>query len=139
MTNRKDSEMSLHEFKRIWYMEYAHRMLGRTIGAVFLLPAGYFWSKGYFNGPMKKRVLALGGLLIFQGFLGWYMVKSGLDDEMVKNYAEPRVSHYRLASHLGTALIFYSLLLWNGLAHVLPPTQVFFANFNSFFLSFFKN
>lgn len=58
--------MTLAGFKSIWYMEYAHRMLGRTIGLVFLLPAGYFWSKGYFNAAMKRRVGFLGGLLLFQ-------------------------------------------------------------------------
>lgn len=101
-----------------------HRMLGRTIGAVFVLPAGYFWAKGYFARPTKRRVLVMGSLLLFQGLLGWYMVKSGLDEKNANNYREPRVSHYRLAAHLGTAFFFYTLLLWNGLYHLSPPTLV---------------
>lgn len=52
------------------------------------------------------------------------MVKSGLDEKTAQKYNDPRVSHYRLAAHLGTAFIFYSLLLWSGLSHLLPPTQV---------------
>lgn len=58
--------MTLDEFKRIWWVEYTHRMLGRSIGAVYLLPAIYFWSKGWFVNTMKKRVVAMGGLLLFQ-------------------------------------------------------------------------
>lgn len=116
--------MTLEEFKRIWYMEYIHRMLGRTIGAAFFLPATYFWYKKWFAKPMKIRTILLGSLLLGQGLLGWYMVKSGLDEKITDNYAEPQVSHYRLAAHLGTAFVFYSLLLWNGLAHLYPPNPV---------------
>lgn len=116
--------MTLDEFKSIWWMEYTHRMLGRTIGAVFALPAALFWSRGWFVHAMKKRVIAFGGLLLFQGLLGWYMVKSGLEKETAEKYADPRVSHYRLAAHLGTAFVFYSLLLWSALAHIMPPQQV---------------
>jgi cytochrome c oxidase assembly protein subunit 15 len=75
-------------------------MWGRATGLVFLLPAGYFWSKGYFNSGMKKRMGAFAALLGFQGFLGWYMVKSGLN-EPAKKSDIPRVSQYRLAAHLG--------------------------------------
>lgn len=62
-------------------------------------------------------------MLIMKGLLGWYMVKSGLE-EKAEYKRDPRVSHYRLAAHLGTAFIFYSLLLWSGLNHLLPPLQV---------------
>ncbi|XP_013774672.1 cytochrome c oxidase assembly protein COX15 homolog [Limulus polyphemus] len=113
-------EMTLQEFKKIWYMEYVHRMSGRSIGAIFFLPAAYFWYKGYFSKAMKPRVVAFAGLLAFQGLLGWYMVKSGLEEKEGPD-AVPRVSHYRLAAHLGTAFVFYSLLLWSGLSHLLPP------------------
>ena len=116
--------MTLEEFKKIWYMEYVHRMLGRTIGAVFFVPAAFFWYKNWFAKSMKIRTVLLGALLIGQGLMGWYMVKSGLDEKITDNYAEPRVSHYRLASHLGLAFVFYSLLLWNGLAHLYPPNPV---------------
>lgn len=68
---------------------------------------------------MKIRSVIFGSLLGFQGFLGWYMVKSGLEDKEVFSH-EPRVSHYRLASHLGTAMVFYSLLFWSGLTNMFP-------------------
>lgn len=105
-------------------MEYAHRTLGRTIGLVFLIPATVFWYKNWFTRGMKIRVPIFGALLLTQGLLGWYMVKSGLDEKTAEKYSDPRVSHYRLAAHLGTAFVFYSLLLWTGLSHVLPPKTV---------------
>lgn len=73
---------------------------------------------------MKKRVGIFGALLGFQGFLGWYMVKSGLN-EPVKQTDVPRVSQYRLASHLGSAFLLYVGFLWSSLDHLLPTkTQV---------------
>ena len=99
-------------------------MLGRTIGAVFLLPAAFFWYKKWFAKSMKIRTVLMGALLLGQGLMGWYMVKSGLDEKITDNYAEPRVSHYRLASHLIMAFVLYSLLLQNGLAHLYPPNPV---------------
>jgi cytochrome c oxidase assembly protein subunit 15 len=99
-------------------------MMGRTVGAAFFIPAAFFAYKGWFAQTMKKRVLAFGSLLMFQGFLGWYMVKSGLDEKTAERYNEPRVSHYRLAAHLGTAFVFYSLLFWSGLNHLVPPLNV---------------
>ena len=116
--------MTLEEFKRIWWMEYIHRSLGRTIGAAFILPAAYFWYKKWLVPSMKKRTVILSVLLLGQGLLGWYMVKSGLEEETAKKYSDPRVSHYRLASHLGTAFVFYSLLLYTGLSHFLTPQLV---------------
>jgi cytochrome c oxidase assembly protein subunit 15 len=67
----KDRQMSLNEFKFIFYMEWGHRMWGRMTGVLFLLPAAYFWKKGYFNSGLKKRMGAFSLLLGFQGFLGW--------------------------------------------------------------------
>jgi len=110
----KDKEMTLADFKFIYYMEWGHRLWGRAIGVVFLLPMFYFWSKGHFNRALKTRMLAFGGLLGFQGFLGWYMVKSGLN-EPKKSTDIPRVSHYRLAAHLGSAFLLYSGFLWTSL------------------------
>ena len=63
-------------------------------------------------------------MLIFQGLLGWYMVKSGLEHRHDDANAVPRVSQYRLAAHLSSALVLYSLFLWSGLTHVLTPRQV---------------
>ncbi|XP_014780043.1 cytochrome c oxidase assembly protein COX15 homolog [Octopus bimaculoides] len=107
-------EMTLTDFKFIYYMEYAHRMWGRLTGMVFLLPAAYFWRKGWLAAGMKPHVLLLSGLLGFQGFLGWFMVKSGLEEDI----DIPRVSQYRLAAHLSSAFLLYVMFLWSGLSHV---------------------
>jgi cytochrome c oxidase assembly protein subunit 15 len=72
--------MSLEEFKFIYWMEYAHRMWGRILGLVFAGPAVYFAAKGYINKPLAKRLgllFAMGG---GQGLVGWWMVKSGLEE-----------------------------------------------------------
>jgi cytochrome c oxidase assembly protein subunit 15 len=113
----KDREFTLKDFKFIFYMEWSHRMWGRMTGLAFFLPAAYFWKKGYFNSAMKKRAGFFGALLGFQGFLGWYMVKSGLN-EPEKQTDIPRVSQYRLASHLGSAFLLYSGFLWTSLSHL---------------------
>lgn len=114
----------MEEFKRIYWMEYAHRMWGRAIGAFYAIPAIYFWTKGYFNRGMKIRVIIFGSLIGLQGLMGWYMVKSGLEDRFHKESDIPRVSQYRLASHLTFALILYTLFLWNGLNLLLPAEKL---------------
>ena len=97
--------MSLDEFKVIFYWEYSHRMLARVLGFLSIIPLIYFsiTYKGFLNN--YKRYFILFFLIIFQGFIGWYMVKSGLDKNL-------DVSHYRLAIHLSVALIILSLSLW---------------------------
>ncbi len=105
--------MSLDEFKGIFWLEYVHRLWGRLIGAVFLLPFLWFLAQGRIGLGLARRLallFLLGGL---QGFLGWFMVKSGLVDQ-------PSVSHYRLAAHLGLALLIYGLLLWTVLDLLAP-------------------
>lgn len=108
--------MDLHGFKQIYWFEYSHRVLGRTIGTVFLLPFLFFLLKGWIHRPLVPKLLAmfvLGGL---QGLLGWYMVKSGLVDN-------PHVSQYRLTAHLGLAILIYAYMfyvalgLWLGGRH----------------------
>lgn len=97
--------MALSEFKQIYFWEYLHRMIGRLIGMVFLIPLIWFWIRGYFTGSLIRRVLllfALGGL---QGLMGWYMVRSGLVDR-------PDVSHYRLAAHLLLAMTIFGCCVW---------------------------
>ncbi len=97
--------MSLAEFKGIFFWEYGHRLLGRTIGLVFFLPFLYFWIRRRLNRPLLKKLgiaFLIGGL---QGLMGWYMVMSGLVDM-------PRVSHYRLAAHLSLALFLLAYLFW---------------------------
>jgi heme a synthase len=100
--------MTLAEFKAIFWWEYAHRLLGRLIGLVFVLPLAGFWLRGRVPRALLPRlvgILVLGGL---QGALGWTMVQSGLVDD-------PRVSQYRLAAHLGLAAAIYAALLWTAL------------------------
>lgn len=116
--------MTLSEFKRIWFMEYAHRTWGRLIGAVFAVPAIYFWSRGYFNKGMKTRALVFGGLIGVQGLMGWYMVKSGLEDRFQNPNDVPRVSQYRLATHLTFAFLLYAGFLWSALHHLLPAQKL---------------
>ncbi|VDM50793.1 unnamed protein product [Toxocara canis] len=116
-----NEEMTLAQFKFIWTMEYLHRMWGRAVGVVFLLPCVYFWAKGRFSTPMKKRMMIAGSLLIAQGLVGWWMVKSGLDPSNNSNTDIPRVSQYRLATHLTMAIVLYTIYLWTGLSHILAP------------------
>lgn len=113
-------DLTLEEFKRIFYMEYAHRMWGRLIGLAFFIPAGVFAAKGWMTAGIKTRVAFQGSILLFQGLLGWYMVKSGLE-EKPKSYDIPRVSPYRLAAHLGTALVLYTSMLYTSLGLLQEP------------------
>ncbi|GLV31932.1 uncharacterized protein CBL_07691 [Carabus blaptoides fortunei] len=116
----KNPDMTLSQFKWIWYMEFGHRMWGRAIGAFFLLPAAFFWARGMLKPGMKPRVLAFGTLIGLQGLLGWYMVKSGLEDRFHGASDVPRVSQYRLAAHLSAAFVLYTLFLWSALDHLIP-------------------
>lgn len=97
--------MSLGDFKRIFYFEYAHRVLGRSIGIVFLLPFLFFIFTGRLDRPLVLRLSLLFLLGGAQGLLGWYMVKSGLVDV-------PRVSAYRLTAHLMLAVFILGYMLW---------------------------
>lgn len=99
------STITLSEFKTIYYFEYFHRLLGRIVGLVFIVPLIFFWQKGVLTRWLSSRLIGifiLGGL---QGFLGWYMVQSGLVDE-------PHVSQYRLTVHLGLAVALYGYIVW---------------------------
>ncbi|VDL64848.1 unnamed protein product [Nippostrongylus brasiliensis] len=116
-----NEEMTLSQFKFIWNMEYGHRMWGRAIGIVFLLPCAYFWAKGYFPATMKRRMAACTALILAQGGIGWWMVKSGLDPSKNSESSVPRVSQYRLATHLSIAFVLYSLFLYNGISHFVAP------------------
>ncbi|KAI9672966.1 MAG: Cytochrome c oxidase assembly protein cox15 [Caeruleum heppii] len=108
--------MELSEFKKIYYMEWAHRLWGRVVGISFLLPAAYFIARRRVSGVMAAKLLGIGGLIGFQGVLGWWMVKSGLKDDLFTPGSHPRVSQYRLVAHLGTAFLCYTAMLWNGLS-----------------------
>jgi len=98
-------DMTLGEFKYIYYWEYIHRFIARLIGLFFLIPLIYF----YLTKKIKKSYLAICSfifvLIVIQGFIGWYMVKSGLVNDIT-------VSHYRLSIHLFTAIIIISSIFW---------------------------
>tara|TARA_B100000242_G_C42903080_1_gene418802 strand:- start:28 stop:807 length:780 start_codon:yes stop_codon:yes gene_type:complete len=98
--------MTMSEFKIIFWWEWVHRFLARLVGIVFLLPLLYFT----FKLSIKKllNLYFIFALICFQGFLGWYMVESGLIDRI-------DVSHFRLSLHLVVAFVILSLILWNFL------------------------
>ncbi len=100
--------MNLAEFKTIFWWEYIHRLWGRLIGLAFAVPMVIFWARGAFDAALKRRVLLLLVLGGVQGAIGWWMVASGLKDV-------PAVSPYRLATHLGMALVIYGITLWTAL------------------------
>lgn len=108
--------MDLSEFKSIYYMEWIHRIWGRFVGLSFVIPAAYFVAKRQVSKPMALRLGGIAGLIGFQGFLGWWMVKSGLKDDLFAPGSHPRVSQYRLTAHLAAAFTCYVAMLWNGLA-----------------------
>ena len=99
-------DMSLNEFKIIFWWEWGHRILGRIIGITFLLPLIYFTIKLNFRIMLNLYLIFV--LICFQGFIGWYMVSSGLVDRV-------DVSHFRLSIHLIIAFIILSLIYWNYL------------------------
>ncbi len=108
--------MTLSEFKGIFWLEFLHRLWGRTIGVAFFLPLVWFIAKGWVERGMAPKLIVvfiLGGL---QGVLGWYMVKSGLTNQ-------PDVSQYRLTAHLGAALAIYGYMQWVALGLLFPGAQ----------------
>jgi cytochrome c oxidase assembly protein subunit 15 len=118
--------MTLDEFKLIFWWEWAHRQLGRLIGLITLLPLLYFAIK---NGLwVVKRYGIIFILVCLQGFLGWYMVSSGLVNRI-------DVSHYRLSIHLFTAFIILSMVFWNILE--LTKLQINQISIKLFFIKFF--
>jgi cytochrome c oxidase assembly protein subunit 15 len=108
-----NSSFGLSEFKEIFWLEYLHRLLGRIIGIVFLVPFLFFLVRGYIRReewPKYLLMFVLGGL---QGLLGWYMVKSGLIDV-------PQVSQYRLTAHLLAAFAIYAYMFWIAMSLLFP-------------------
>ena len=103
-----NTHFTLQDFKDIYFWEWIHRVIGRFIGLVFILPFLYFLFTKQLSRPTVKKSIILLFLGAFQGFLGWYMVKSGLIDR-------PDVSHYRLAAHLTTAFITFAFTFWVAL------------------------
>ncbi len=114
-----NSSMTIGEFKIIYYWEYIHRILGRILGLIFLIPFIYIYYKKIFNKEYNKNFLILFFLILLQGTVGWYMVKSGL----VENTT---VSHFRLAVHLNLALILFSAIFWYYLNINSKVNKIFF-------------
>ena len=107
------SHFTIDDFKSIYFWEWLHRLIGRVIGLVFIFPFLYFLVTKQLTKKTIKKCLVLLVLGGFQGFLGWYMVKSGLVDM-------PDVSHYRLAAHLTTAFLTFAATLWVALDLLYP-------------------
>lgn len=103
-----NADMNLEGFKDIFWWEYAHRLWGRIMGLVFILPVLYFTFKGYLNRNLIKRLGFILCLGMVQGFIGWIMVASGFGDRT-------EVSQYRLALHLALALLLYAVIFWQAL------------------------
>ena len=99
--------MRLDEFKTIYWWEWAHRQLGRWIGAAFLVPFLWFLWRGAVAAPLKRRLWAIFALGALQGSVGWWMVASGLVDRV-------EVSQYRLATHLVLACLIFAATLWTA-------------------------
>lgn len=107
---------SLEDYKSIFWWEFIHRLLGRVLGIVFLIPFVFFVWKGWLDKKLKNQLVVVFALGAFQAFLGWFMVKSGLQDL-------PRVSHYRLAAHLTTAFVSCLYILWLIFEINIPRTR----------------
>ncbi len=119
--------MTLSEFKIIYFWEYIHRLLGRLIGVLFIVPFAFFYSKNYFNREYLYKfffLFILGGL---QGLMGWYMVKSGL----VNN---PDISHLRLSVHLSLAILIISYIYWLKISLLNRKIRIinYFTYYNTF-------
>ncbi len=104
-----NSTMTLTGYQRIFYLEWAHRLVARLAGLIVVLPLAYFLWRRIIPWRRSGVYLLIAALFAFQGFLGWYMVSSGLIDA-------PHVSHYRLTIHLLTALTLLAITLWVALS-----------------------
>ena len=111
---KHNSGMSLEEFKPIYLLEFYHRIAGRVTGLLFLLPLIYFLLSGRIKRENSVPYILAFVILISQGVMGWYMVKSGL-------ISDPHVSHFRLAGHLMLAVFLYIILFWRLLCNTRDP------------------
>lgn len=116
---RVNISMTLEEFKFIYWMEWAHRMWGRGLGIFFAVPAAWFAMQGAITRPLAGRLGLLFVMGASQGFVGWWMVKSGLE-EPEDSTSVPRVSPYRLAAHLTSAFAIYAVLAWTTMSVAVP-------------------
>lgn len=116
---RVNASMDVEEFKFIYWMEWAHRMWGRGLGVAFIIPFVGFALSGAITKPLASRLALLFTMGGTQAFVGWWMVRSGLK-EPDSPYDVPRVSPYRLASHLTSAFAIYALMVWTTLSSAFP-------------------
>ena len=105
----KNNLMTLTEFKKIFFWEYLHRILGRIIGLSIIMPYIYFLITKQLNKEFTLKGFIISLLVVTQGIIGWYMVKSGLVDK-------PHVDHLRLTLHLSTALLLLQTCIWSMLS-----------------------
>lgn len=113
----KHNDFQLDDYKFIFFWEWFHRFIGRIIGVVFIIPFVYFLIKKQLDTATIKKCFILLGMGAFQGFLGWFMVASGLKDM-------PDVSHFRLAIHLTFAFITFAYTLWVALDLIYPGRKL---------------
>lgn len=127
------NDFTLSDYKFIYFWEWFHRFIGRIIGLVFIIPFVYFLLKKRLDSATIKKCVVLLFMGGFQGFLGWFMVRSGLVDH-------PDVSHFRLALHLTFAFITFAYTLWVALDLIYPNRDNFYpqlrtiARYSLFFL-----
>src|SRR5436309_4617995 len=112
-----NSGMTLAEFKTIFWWEWTHRLMGRLIGAAFLLPVLWFLAKGWVGEGLCWRLWTIFGLGALQGAVGWWMVASGLADRV-------EVSQYRLATHLILACVIFVAIVWTAARTGRAATEV---------------
>ena len=110
------NDFQLDDYKFIYFWEWFHRFIGRIIGLVFLIPFVYFLLKKRLSSETIKKCMVLLGMGAFQGFLGWFMVRSGLIDN-------PDVSHFRLSLHLTFAFITFAYTFWVALDLIYPEKK----------------
>lgn len=115
------NDFMLDDYKFIYFWEWFHRFIGRIIGLVFIIPFIYFLIKKRLDSSTIKKCIVLLGMGAFQGFLGWFMVRSGLIDN-------PDVSHFRLSLHLTFAFITFAYTLWVALDLIYPERQTVFVS-----------
>lgn len=116
-------DMSLEEFKWIYNLEHWHRQLGKSLGFVFLIPFLFFASKGIIKKKLILSSLGIFSIGGFQAIIGWWMVRSGLKENLGDQYEkrDVKVSPYRLAVHFSCALFIFYLLFKKGLFLVFKP------------------
>ncbi|CBZ54092.1 putative cytochrome C oxidase assembly factor COX15 [Neospora caninum Liverpool] len=115
--------ITLEEFQQIYFIEWFHRMFARATGLFFVAGTVGFGAARALTSRMTLRLAGMGLLGAAQGLVGWWMVKSGFSEPTTENKT-PRVSPYRLAFHLVTAMALYSVVLWHALSLLYPPPSV---------------